>query len=90
MSASTAASEREVLLAITSFVHDEKPLWVATQPESIKIVNLGVPYGKFATAGIYGVTMPFSREWEEDFVAARLSWTTLREDFPFEGASATS
>jgi hypothetical protein len=54
MSASTAASEREVLLAITSFVHDEKPLWVATQPESLKIVNLGVPYGKFATAGIYG------------------------------------
>jgi len=87
MSASTVDSEREVLLAITSFVHDEKPLWVATQPESLKIVNLGVPYGKFATAGIYGVTDAiFEREWEEGISSLRaFLGQLLREGFPFRG-----
>ena len=87
MSASTVDSEREVLLAITSFVHDEKPLWVAVQPESLKIVNLGVPSGKFATAGIYGVPEAiFEREWEGGNSSLRaFLGQLLREGFPFRG-----
>jgi NDP-sugar pyrophosphorylase family protein len=85
MSALAAESEREVLLAVTSFVHDEKPLWVATRPESLRIVNLGAPFGKFATAGIYGVTEAiFEREWEEGISSLRaFLGQLLREGFPF-------
>jgi NDP-sugar pyrophosphorylase family protein len=85
MSALAAESESEVLLAVTSFVHDEKPLWVATRPESLKIVNLGAPFGKFATAGIYGVTEAiFEREWEEGISSLRaFLGQLLREGFPF-------
>ena len=32
---------REILLGVTSFVHDEKPLWVRTAPGSFKIVEIG-------------------------------------------------
>jgi NDP-sugar pyrophosphorylase family protein len=85
MSALAAESESEVLLAVTSFVHDEKPLWVATRPESLKIVNLGAPFGKFATAGIYGVTEAiFERECEEGISSLRaFLGQLLREGFPF-------
>ena len=85
MSASAADSEREVLLAVTSFVHDEKPLWVATKPESLTIVNLGAPFGKFATAGIYGVTEAvFEKEREEGISSLRaFLGQLLREGFPF-------
>ena len=85
MSASAADSDREVLLGVTSFVHDEKPLWVATKPESLNIVNLGAPFGKFATAGIYGVTEAiFEREWEEGISSLRaFLGQLLREGFPF-------
>ncbi len=85
MYASAADSEREVLLAVTSFVHDEKPLWVVTKPESLKIVNLGAPSGKFATAGIYGVTETiFEREWEDGISSLRaFLGQLLREGFPF-------
>jgi NDP-sugar pyrophosphorylase family protein len=85
MSASAADSECEILLAVTSFVHDEKPLWVTTKPESLKIVNLGAPYGKFATAGIYGVTEAiFEREWEDGISSLRaFLGQLLWEGFPF-------
>jgi NDP-sugar pyrophosphorylase family protein len=87
MFASTADSEREVLLAITSFVHDEKPLLVAMQPASREIVNLGVPDGKFATAGIYGVTEAiFEKKWEDGTSSLRaFLGRLLREGFPFRG-----
>jgi NDP-sugar pyrophosphorylase family protein len=85
MFASPADSDREVLLAVTSFVHDEKPLWVATKPESLEIVNLGASGGKFATAGIYGVTAAiFEREWEDGVSSLRaFLGQLLREGFPF-------
>jgi NDP-sugar pyrophosphorylase family protein len=85
MFASPADSDREVLLAVTSFVHDEKPLWVATKPESLEIVNLGASGGKFATAGIYGVTAAiFEREWEDGIPSLRaFLGQLLREGFPF-------
>ncbi len=84
MFASVANSEREVLLAVTSFVHDEKPLWVGTEPESLKIVNLGAPRGKFATAGIYGVGAAiFESERENDNSSLRaFLGQLLREGFP--------
>ena len=84
MFASATNSEREVLLAVTSFVHDEKPLWVATEPESLRIINLGVPRGKFATAGIYGVGGGiFEREWQEGISSLRaFLGQLLREGFP--------
>ncbi len=85
MLASPADSDREVLLAVTSFVHDEKPLWVATKPGSLEIVNLGASGGKFATAGIYGVTAAiFEREWEDGISSLRaFLGQLLREGFPF-------
>jgi NDP-sugar pyrophosphorylase family protein len=85
MFASVADSEREVLLAVTSFVHDENPLWVGTQPGSLKIVNLGASRREFATAGIYGVTAAiFEREWEDGFSSLRaFLGQLLREGFPF-------
>jgi hypothetical protein len=85
MFASPADSDREVLLAVTSFVQDEKPLWVATKPESLEIVNLGASGGKFATAGIYGVTAAiFEREWEDGIPSLRaFLGQLLREGFPF-------
>jgi NDP-sugar pyrophosphorylase family protein len=85
MFTSEADSEGEVLLAVTSFVHDENPLWVATKPGSLRIVNLGAPGGEFATAGIYGVTAAiFEREWEDGISSLRaFLGQLLREGFPF-------
>jgi NDP-sugar pyrophosphorylase family protein len=85
MFTSEADSEGEVLLAVTSFVHDENPLWVATKPGSLRIVNLGAPVGEFATAGIYGVTAAiFEREWEDGISSLRaFLGQLLREGFPF-------
>lgn len=85
MFASAADSEREVLLAVTAFVHDENPLWVGTKPGSLKIVNLGASHGEFTTAGIYGVTAAiFEREWEDGISSLRaFLGQLLREGFPF-------
>jgi NDP-sugar pyrophosphorylase family protein len=84
MLASAAHSKREVLLAVTAFVHDEKPLWVVTEAKSLRIINLGVPRGKFATAGIYGVGSGiFEQEWEEGISSLRaFLGQLLREGFP--------
>lgn len=41
-----------IVLAVTSFVEDEKPLWVEVDQEN-KITKLGGPSGKFVTAGMY-------------------------------------
>jgi NDP-sugar pyrophosphorylase family protein len=85
MFASAADLEREVLLAVTSFVHDESPLWVSMEPASLKIVDLGAPRGEFATAGIYGVTAAiFEREWQDGISSLRaFLGQLLREGFPF-------
>ena len=84
MFASAADSEREVLLAVTSFVHDEKPLWVTTEPGSLKIVNLGGGDGRFATAGIYGVTADVFEGAGENEISSLRAFLgqLLREGFP--------
>ena len=48
-------------------------------------MNLGAPSGKFATAGIYGVTETiFEREWEDGISSLRaFLGQLLREGFPF-------
>jgi NDP-sugar pyrophosphorylase family protein len=67
-----ADSEREVLLGVTSFVHDEKPLWVRTEPGTLKIAELGGSGGDFATAGIYSVGAAiFERELEDGVPSLR-------------------
>jgi NDP-sugar pyrophosphorylase family protein len=80
-----ASSGRDVLLGVTSFVHDEKPLWVRTEPGSLKIVELGGGPEKFATAGIYNVGGAiFEREMEEGIASLRVFLAELlREGFPF-------
>ncbi len=84
MFGSEVDSERDILLGVTSFVHDEKPLWVRTEPESLRIVSLGGPHERFATAGIYGVgDAIFEREWENGISSLRVFLgRLLREGFP--------
>ncbi len=47
--------DREIHLGVTSFVHDEKPLWVQMDPQTLQIKSLGASSGEFATAGFYNV-----------------------------------
>jgi NDP-sugar pyrophosphorylase family protein len=84
MCASAIHSDRDVLLGVTAFVHDEKPLWVGMEPGSLKIVNLGDRRERFATAGIYGVGGAiFEREWESGILSLReFLGQLLQEGFP--------
>jgi NDP-sugar pyrophosphorylase family protein len=85
MIASTADSERDVLLGVTSFVHDEKPLWVRTEPDSFKITEIGGASKHFATAGFYNVgDAIFQRELEGGISSLRVFLgKLLQEGFPF-------
>lgn len=85
MLASEVDSERDVLLAVTSFVHDEKPLWVRTEPGSLRIAEIGGNQEKFATAGIYSVGgAVFERELDGGISSLRVFLAELmREGFPF-------
>lgn len=85
MLAAEAYSERDVLLGVTAFVYDEKPLWVGMEARSRKIVSLGGDRERFATAGIYGVGGAiFEREWEDGISSLRaFLGQLLREGFPF-------
>ena len=75
---------REILLGVTSFVHDEKPLWVRTAPGSFKIVEIGGGADDYATAGLYAVDESvFERTLREDISSLRVFLRELlREGFP--------
>lgn len=47
--------EEGIALGLTSFVEDEKPLWVDYDEGSKTIREVGAPKGKYATAGFYNV-----------------------------------
>jgi choline kinase len=55
MISSEAGSARELLLGVTTFVHDEKPLWVRMEPGSRKIREIGGAADSCATAGLYNI-----------------------------------
>jgi choline kinase len=84
MIASRARSQRDVLLGVTAFVHDEKPLWVRTKPGSLKIAEIGGPREDFATAGFYNVgDAIFERELADGISSLRVFLRELlREGFP--------
>ena len=84
MIASKAGSAHEILLGVTSFVHDEKPLWVGTEPGSLKITEIGGLGGNYATAGFYNVSDAiFRRELKNDVSSLRVFLKVLlREGFP--------
>lgn len=84
MISSRAGSKRDVLLGVTAFVHDEKPLWVRMEPGSLKIVEIGGKRDNFATAGFYNVgDAIFERELEAGTPSLRVFLgQLLREGFP--------
>ena len=87
MISSKAGSSREMVLGVTSFIHDEKPLWVRTEPGSLKIAELGGPGEQYATAGFYNVAAEiFERELAHDISSLRIFLKRLLE----EGFSATA
>ena len=81
---SKSSSLGEILLGVTSFVHDEKPLWVTTAPDSLKIVEIGGAAQGYATAGLYAVDeIIFDRPLREDISSLRVFLRELlREGFP--------
>jgi NDP-sugar pyrophosphorylase family protein len=83
MVVSKAGSEREILLGVTSFVHDEKPLWVRTEQGSLNIAEIGGPVGNYATAGFYNVgDAIFERELNDISSLRVFLEQLLREGFP--------
>jgi choline kinase len=84
MVTSNAGATRELVLGVTSFVHDEKPLWVKTEPGSLKIAELGGLREEYATAGFYNVGDDiFEREPILDISSLRVFLQQLlREGFP--------
>jgi NDP-sugar pyrophosphorylase family protein len=74
----------EILLGVTSFVHDEKPLWVRTAPGSLEITEIGGGAHGYATAGLYGVHEGiFEKTLREDISSLRVFLRELlREGFP--------
>lgn len=56
---SSAPKDVDVMMAVTDFVDDEKPLWITTAPDSLKITSfLDVPPvdKKYISGGIYGLS----------------------------------
>jgi choline kinase len=84
MMSSKAGSAREVILGVTSFVHDEKPLWVRTEPGSLRIAEIGGLAAGYATAGLYNVCDDiFERELAGSISSLRVFLKQLlREGFP--------
>ncbi len=53
----TYPSHCDLVLAVTDFVHDEKPLWVeVTKENKIKCIGESVSSKKYITAGLYLIT----------------------------------
>jgi len=66
-----------IALGVTSFVDDEKPLWVAMDEKTGKISEVGASTGKFATAGFYNVPGSiFEKRPDDDMASLRffLKW----------------
>ena len=84
MTTSKAGSAREILLGVTSFVRDEKPLWIGTDPGSLRIVEMGGSGGNYATAGFYNVSEAiFVGEVRDDISSLRVFLRDLlRQGFP--------
>ncbi|HEY5813921.1 MAG TPA: NTP transferase domain-containing protein [Terrimicrobiaceae bacterium] len=84
MIASRPDANSAIFLGITSFVHDEKPLWVRLDPSGIKIAEIGGVRSHFATAGIYNVCDAiFEREFDESIPSLRVFLRKLlAEGFP--------
>jgi NDP-sugar pyrophosphorylase family protein len=84
MISSKAGSAREILLGVTSFVHDEKPLWIGTDPGSLRIVEMGGSGGNYATAGFYNVSDSiFDGDLRDDISSLRVFLKELlRQGFP--------
>ena len=69
--------EEGMALGVTSFVDDEKPLWVKMDEKSGKISEIGAALGKYATAGFYNVPGSiFEKRPDEDIASLRffLKW----------------
>jgi len=68
-----AAERHDVVLALTQFVDDEKPLWVTVAPDG-RITTIGGSSGDAVTAGIYAMppSLPIGGDFERlrDFLAA--------------------
>ena len=49
----------DAMMAVTSFVDDEKPLYVDTAPGTMRITAFSdTPCGRFISGGIYGLSQP--------------------------------
>lgn len=80
-----------VILGVTSFVDDEKPLWVQIEKKTGRIRDLGGPSGQYATAGLYYVPDGIFKK-HPDAPMASLRWYLkwlLEEGIPFYGARLT-
>lgn len=69
--------EEGMALGVTSFVDDEKPLWVKMDEKSGKISEIGAASGKYATAGFYNVPGSiFEKRPDEEIASLRffLKW----------------
>lgn len=83
--------EREIRLGVTTFVHDEKPLWVQMDEATHKISALSVPSGKYATAGFYNVPGAIFNEKPEVPIASLrvfLKWLA-EQGYPVSGVPLT-
>jgi NDP-sugar pyrophosphorylase family protein len=65
-----AGSGDGLYLGVTSFVDDEKPLWVTLDPSSNRISNLGASSGTHATAGFYNVPARIFERGLDDGIAS--------------------
>jgi NDP-sugar pyrophosphorylase family protein len=83
MITSKAVSAHEILLGVTSFVHDEKPLWVGTESNGLRILEIGGSGGDYATAGLYNVgEAVFERQLKDNISSLRVFLKELlREGF---------
>lgn len=76
-----AGSGDGVYLGVTSFVDDEKPLWVTLDPSTGRISSLGASSGTHATAGFYNVPdRIFERELDPQIASLRVFLKRLADD----------
>jgi NDP-sugar pyrophosphorylase family protein len=84
MISSEARSAGELLLGVTAFVHDEKPLWVRMEPGSLRIRQIGGAADSYATAGLYNIDSSiFERQFRDHIPSLRVFLQELvREGVP--------
>ena len=79
---------QSIVLGVTAFVDDEKPLWVQMEKKTQRITGLGAQSGKYATAGLYSVPDRIFQK-KPDIEIASLRWYLkwlLENGTPFYGA----